>query len=157
MFKPTKRPGFSAILLLLSTILYANILYRIVNDARQQDQQVSDNQSQNISKPSILERILVLFRLHENVDSILKMLETEPDFDGHGLTLLVTLVTANIRSLRFSDSKLQALSILTKMSQHVANDILLDRVLPYVVSYVFPYSYPIFISKSAVVDFWVIH
>jgi phosphoinositide-3-kinase regulatory subunit 4 len=62
------------------------------------------------------------------------MLNTEPDFDSHGLGLLVTLVTANIRSLRFCDPKMAALDVLAKMAAHVTNETVLDRILPFVVS-----------------------
>ena len=57
-----------------------------------------------------------------------------PTFDGDGLSLIVALVTANIRSIRFVSSKMGALKILSRLAEHVGNETILDRVLPYVVS-----------------------
>ncbi len=54
-------------------------------------------------------------------------------FSAEGLGLLVTLVTANIRSLQFCASKIAALESLTKVAAYVSNEIILDRILPYVV------------------------
>ncbi len=73
--------------------------------------------------------------MYDNLDSLLEMTRgDEPKFTPEGLGLLVTLVTSNIRSLQFSASKLAALESLTKMAAHISNDIILDRILPYVVS-----------------------
>ncbi len=56
-----------------------------------------------------------------------------PLFSSEGVCLLVTLVTANIRVLKFTASKIAGLEILTKMAEQVNNETILDRILPYVV------------------------
>ena len=55
-------------------------------------------------------------------------------FDSDGLGLIVTLVTSNMRSLRFCASKLGALEALAKIAPHVASETVLDRILPHIVS-----------------------
>ena len=64
---------------------------------------------------------------------ILKM-KGEAGFDKHGLTLIVTLVTAHTRGLKFAGSKLAALDVLSKLAPHVTNEIILERILTYIVS-----------------------
>ncbi len=73
-------------------------------------------------------------RIHDNLPSILSMVNASPPkFDPRGLELLVTLVTSNVRSLKFMASKLNALNCLGELAQHVSNETILDRILPYVV------------------------
>ncbi len=57
----------------------------------------------------------------------------EPKFTCEGLGLIVTLVTSNIRSLRFCDSKVAALECLSAAAGYVSSETILDKILPYVV------------------------
>ena len=43
-------------------------------------------------------------RLHKNAPGILEMVGSVPDFDQNGLGLIVTLLTANIRSLKYTSA-----------------------------------------------------
>ena len=75
-----------------------------------------------------------VFRIQENLPSLLSMSSGDSaSFDGAGLSLIVALVTANIRSLRFVSSKMGALRILSRLAEHVSDETILDRILPYVV------------------------
>ena len=74
------------------------------------------------------------FRICENMDSIVEMLHNVPGFDSHGLGLVVTLITANMSSLKFTGSKLEALVALVKILPFVQDETILDRILPYIVS-----------------------
>ncbi len=44
------------------------------------------------------------------------------------------LVTSNIRNLKFCDAKVKAMEILGKLAAHATSEIILDRIVPYVVS-----------------------
>ncbi|CAB4056384.1 PIK3R4 [Lepeophtheirus salmonis] len=68
------------------------------------------------------------------------------DFDGEGLILITSLVTSNMRSLGFADSKLLALSILVKLATHLPEDIVLDRVIPYIIDSLTDFSSSVRIS-----------
>lgn len=74
-------------------------------------------------------------KIHENQDSLLEKLnEPEGDFDEQGLTLICTLVTSNVRSLKFCGAKIKAMDILGKLAEHVSSETILDRILPYVIT-----------------------
>uniref|UniRef100_A0A0K2UE94 Protein kinase domain-containing protein n=1 Tax=Lepeophtheirus salmonis TaxID=72036 RepID=A0A0K2UE94_LEPSM len=86
-------------------------------------------------------------RLSLDIDHIIKMKETNvDDFDGEGLILITSLVTSNMRSLGFADSKLLALSILVKLATHLPEDIVLDRVIPYIIDSLTDFSSSVRIS-----------
>lgn len=74
-------------------------------------------------------------RIHDNLDDILAMARDEDnDFDDQGLVLLSSLVTSNMRSLTSSNSKLRALEILKLFSEFLPSEVILDRILPFIVS-----------------------
>jgi phosphoinositide-3-kinase regulatory subunit 4 len=72
-------------------------------------------------------------KIHENVDALLDKVDKN-EFDVQGLTLIGALVTSNIRSLKFCEAKVQATEILGRLAKQVASEIILDRILPHVVS-----------------------
>ena len=80
-------------------------------------------------------------RICENMDSIIEMLHNVPGFDSHGLGLVVTLITANMSSLKFTGSKLESLDALEKIVPYVQDETILDRMLPYIVSCCFSVTF----------------
>ena len=74
-------------------------------------------------------------KVYENLSSILDMVgEEDSDFDSEGLVLITSLVTSNIRSLKFCGSKIKALEILSSLAHNVADEIILDRIIPYIMT-----------------------
>ena len=74
-------------------------------------------------------------KIYENLQSILDMVnEKDTDFDSEGLVLITSLVTSNIRSLKFCGSKIKALEILSSLAHNVADEIVLDRIIPYIMT-----------------------
>ena len=72
-------------------------------------------------------------KVYENLSNILDMVnEEDTDFDSEGLVLITSLVTSNIRSLKFCGTKIKALEILSSLAHNVADEILLDRIVPYI-------------------------
>ena len=51
-----------------------------------------------------------------------------------GLTIICGLVTSHVRSLKFCGAKVKATEILTRLAKKVASEIIMDRILPFVVS-----------------------
>ena len=51
-----------------------------------------------------------------------------------GALILLSLLCSSIRNTAFPSSKMHALDLLLSMGRHVADDIKLDRLVPYVVS-----------------------
>ena len=51
-----------------------------------------------------------------------------------GLTIICALVTSHIRSLKFCGAKVKATEILSRLAKIVASEIIMDRILPVVVS-----------------------
>lgn len=51
-----------------------------------------------------------------------------------GLVIITQLVTSCIRGLHHSQSKLQSLEILIELAENTSDEIILDRILPYIVS-----------------------
>ena len=45
-----------------------------------------------------------------------------------------SLISANIRPLKFSNTKVEAVEMLGRMSEYLSSEILLDRVVPYMVN-----------------------
>lgn len=52
-----------------------------------------------------------------------------------GLVIVTQLVTSCIRGLHHSQSKLQSLEILLELAEHTQDETILDRILPYIVSF----------------------
>lgn len=52
-----------------------------------------------------------------------------------GLVIITSLVTSCIRGLHESPSKLFSLEILLELAQHASDETILDRILPYLVSF----------------------
>lgn len=52
-----------------------------------------------------------------------------------GLVIIISLVTSCIRGLHDCSSKLCSLEILVELSNHANDETILDRILPYIVSY----------------------
>lgn len=73
----------------------------------------------------------------ENVEDEKKDSETcanmSPDQDG--LILIITVVTSCIRGLKHSNTKICSLEILQKLSKYTTSETILDRILPYIVSF----------------------
>ena len=59
---------------------------------------------------------------------------SDDDFDAQGLILMNSLISANIRPLKFSNTKVEAVEMLGRMSEYLSSEILLDRVVPYMVN-----------------------
>ena len=60
--------------------------------------------------------------------------ENGNEFDSEGLVLLSSLVTSNIRALKFCGSKIKSTEILSSLACYMNSDeIVLDRMLPYVI------------------------
>ena len=74
-------------------------------------------------------------KIYDNLSSILDMVkEKETGFDSEGLVLIIPLITSNVRALQFCGSKIKALEILSSLSQHLADEIILDRIIPYIIT-----------------------
>ncbi|RUS85454.1 hypothetical protein EGW08_006787 [Elysia chlorotica] len=77
------------------------------------------------------DRILILNR---DMDHILASLDldTERPEKNSKLVLVISLVTSVARDLHFSSFRLIALSLLVRLAKHVTAEIILDRILPYI-------------------------
>ena len=74
-------------------------------------------------------------KVYNNLSSILEMLnEEDTDFDSEGLVLITSLVTSNVRALKFCGSKIKALEILSRLAQCLADEIILDRIIPFIIT-----------------------
>ena len=74
-------------------------------------------------------------KVYENLSSILEMVQEEnTDFDSNGLVIITSLVTSSMRALKFCGSKIKALEILSRLAQFLADEIILDRIVPYVIT-----------------------
>lgn len=71
-------------------------------------------------------------KIHENLDILISNVENN-EVDVEGLTLICGLVTANIRSLKFAGAKVKATEILSKLAKKLSSEVILDRILPFVV------------------------
>ncbi|KAK3857919.1 hypothetical protein Pcinc_035857 [Petrolisthes cinctipes] len=56
----------------------------------------------------------------------------KPDKKCEALIIIASLITSSARALFFTSSKLDALELLGKVSEYVPDEIILDRILPYV-------------------------
>lgn len=80
-------------------------------------------------------------RLNLDIKQIVDILvgKKEAGEAGHfkeedGLILITTAVTANARGLNHCNSKLECLAVLKEISEHTTSVIILDRILPTIVS-----------------------
>lgn len=74
-------------------------------------------------------------KIYENLASILEMVhEDNTDFDSEGLVIITSLVTSNMRALKFCGSKIKSLEILSNLAQYLADELILDRIVPYVIT-----------------------
>ncbi|XP_033097119.1 phosphoinositide 3-kinase regulatory subunit 4-like [Anneissia japonica] len=53
-----------------------------------------------------------------------------------GLVIVLSLLTSCLRTLKFCISKLAALDMLFTIAQHLSNEVILDRVIPYILYFV---------------------
>ena len=73
-------------------------------------------------------------KVYENLSSILEMVNDDvTGFDSEGLVLITTLVTTNVRALKSCGSKIKALEILSDLAEYLADEIILDRIIPYII------------------------
>lgn len=77
------------------------------------------------------DRILILYRDMNNILSSLD-LDTERPEKNSKLVLVISLVTSVARDLHFSGFRLIALKLLVRLAKHVTAEIILDRILPYI-------------------------
>lgn len=85
-----------------------------------------------------------ILRLHSDIKQIIEYLTVKPSdeeteenaeqLEDDGLILITSAVTANIRGLNHCSSKLNCLDILREIAQHTTSAIILDRILPSIVS-----------------------
>lgn len=54
--------------------------------------------------------------------------------NNDSLVIVVSLVTSCLRALKHCSAKLQALDVLAEMAPYLAPEIILDRLLPYMVN-----------------------
>lgn len=87
-----------------------------------------------------------IMRLHSDINQIIDLLsskeansaESNDQEDGkvlqdnNGLIIITTVVTSCIRGLRYCITKLRCLEILQQLSMHTTSEIVLDRILPYI-------------------------
>ena len=72
-------------------------------------------------------------KIHENLEVIMQKVEND-EFDVQGLTIICGLVTSHVRSLKFTGAKIKATEILSRLATKMASEIIMDRILPFVVS-----------------------
>lgn len=94
---------------------------------------------QIFSAPPMLSPDEKILRL-KNDKEIFKMLHAkEKDEDlkeeDDGLVIVTTLVTSCIRGLHDCVSKMEALEILVELAKHANDETILDRIMPYIVSF----------------------
>lgn len=78
---------------------------------------------------SDINQIIDIFLPGEDVDNT----QMVPDDDG--LILVTAVVTSCIRGLQYCKTKLYCLEILQQLSVHTTSETVLDRILPYIVSF----------------------
>lgn len=84
-----------------------------------------------------------IHRLHLDIKQIIDILTNKADAqvsaenekDEDGLILITTAVTANARGLNHCSSKLDCLGVLREIAEHTTSVIILNRILPTIVSY----------------------
>jgi len=95
------------------------------------------------------QKILRIYKDLDNFDELLKTSDENEKIDSECLVIMTAVVTSCIRSLHLTDSKLQSLSVLVWLAQNQSSDIILDRILPFIIFY--------FSSKVACVRVAAIH
>lgn len=85
-----------------------------------------------------------IMRLHTDIKQIINIFlptnsdqtnRTIPDDDG--LILITAVVTSCIRGLKYCKTKIHCLEILQQLSMYTTSETVLDRILPYIVRYLF--------------------
>jgi len=76
-------------------------------------------------------------RIYRDLEKLEQLLQSSSSdrMDSECLLLLTTLVTASIRDLKLTISQLQSIKILCWLAERVAGEIILDRILPFIVYY----------------------
>ncbi|CAG5136560.1 unnamed protein product [Candidula unifasciata] len=70
--------------------------------------------------------------LNRDMDTILAGMDVDERPEKNSkLVLVISLVTSVVRDLHFSNFRIIALKLLLRLSNHVTSDIILDRILPY--------------------------
>ena len=72
-------------------------------------------------------------RIKRDLKLILQSLDVRDGDPPHNtaLVLVISVVTSSLRSLHYCSSKLTALEIMASLSAYVTADIILDRLLPF--------------------------
>lgn len=81
-------------------------------------------------------------RLYKDIANIVNILSVKDEknydaqtYDNNGLVIITSLVTSCIRGLHHCTSKLQCLEILLQLAAHANEETILDRIIPYIVSF----------------------
>jgi len=76
-------------------------------------------------------------RIHRDQDKLENLLHCQDNdrIDSDCLLLLTNLVTASVRDLKLTTSKLQSIEILSWLAERIPSEIILDRILPFIVYY----------------------
>ncbi|XP_006815104.1 phosphoinositide 3-kinase regulatory subunit 4-like [Saccoglossus kowalevskii] len=81
-------------------------------------------------------------RIHKDIKKILNNL-CPKDEDGcmhaennGGLVIVISMITSCLRSLKFCIAKLSALELMSTLAKHVTSEIVLDRLIPYMIYFV---------------------
>ncbi|KAL3861428.1 hypothetical protein ACJMK2_007462 [Sinanodonta woodiana] len=93
---------------------------------------------QRFATPPILTPDDRIARIKRDMDQILKSLginESNPE-ENTGLVLIISLVGSSTREAHFCHSKLLALNLLLDLSKYVTPDIVLDRIIPYMINFI---------------------
>jgi len=94
---------------------------------------------QMFSRAPLMSSDQKILRMFQDLSHINKMLTTNTDhaekIDQDCLVLLTAVATSCVRSLHLTDSKLQALAVLVFLGSHQSSDIILDRILPFVIHF----------------------
>ncbi|KAK2148717.1 hypothetical protein LSH36_486g02011 [Paralvinella palmiformis] len=72
-------------------------------------------------------------RVKRDLPLILKHLDVDITDPSHNviLVIVISLVTSSLRNLQFCNSKLMSLDVMLEFSKYVTSDIILDRLIPY--------------------------
>lgn len=84
-------------------------------------------------------------RLKKDTSNIISIMNTKTDSTSEtdkdsiqvleGLVIITQLITSCIRGLHHSQSKLQSLEVLLELAENASDETILDRILPYIVSF----------------------
>lgn len=71
-------------------------------------------------------------RLKKDITNIINILKAPEKKHEDGLVIITSLVTSCIRGLHHCTSKLQSLEIMYELALHINSDMILDRLVPYI-------------------------